>query len=585
MEYKSKNVACQNCKKNFTIAPDDFGFYEKIAVPPPTWCPDCRLQRRLAFRNERTLYKRPCQLCGKDTVSRFDPDKGIVNYCGECWWGDKWDPTDYGQDYDFSKPFFEQWGELLRKVPQFNLITLYNTLVNTNFTNMNHYLKNCYYIFNSDYDERCMYGEEMEHCTDCVDVTMAETTELAYESLNCVKCYQIYYSVDCESSHDIWFSKNLVGCSNCFGCVNLRGQQYCIFNEKYNREDYLKKLEEFDLESYAAVQQIKEEAKKFWLKFPNKYMHGVQNLESSGDYVFNSKYTKNSFIVTGAEHCKYCMWLIVKNNKDCYDFTQFGENNELVYESLCSGKNTYDIIGGINSIEGRQMRYAAYCYNNNSNLFGCISLRNQSYCILNKKYTKEEYEELLPRVVKHMNDMPYVDKKGRTYVFGDFYPTEIAQFDYNETSAQEFFPLTKEEALARGYSWKEEKDRNYKITIEPKKIPDNIKDAREDILKEIIGCEHEGKCKEQCTTAFRITETEYKFYKSKNIPLPHLCPNCRHYQRVLNRNPNKFWHRNCMCGKKHSNHQGKCDIEFETSYAPERPEIVYCEKCYQAEVY
>ena len=104
MKEEIKN--CQNCKKDFTIEPDDFGFYEKIKVPLPTWCPDCRLQRRLAFRNERTFYKRPCDLCGADTLSRFDPDRGIVNYCGECWWSDNWDTTSYGQDYDFSRPFF-----------------------------------------------------------------------------------------------------------------------------------------------------------------------------------------------------------------------------------------------------------------------------------------------------------------------------------------------------------------------------------------------------------------------------------------------------------------------------------------------
>ena len=234
MENQIKN--CQKCKKDFVVEAEDFVFYEKMKVSAPTWCPDCRLQRRLSFRNERSFYKRICELCGKDGLSRFDPEKGIVNYCGECWWGDKWDPTIYGQDYDFSRPFFEQFGELVRKVPQQNLIVRYKTLTNSNFTNMNHYLKNCYYIFNSDYNERCMYGEELEHCTDCLDVTMGETTELAYESLNCIKCYEIYYSVDCESSHDIYFSKNLAGCSNCFGCINLRGQQYCIFNEKFSKD-------------------------------------------------------------------------------------------------------------------------------------------------------------------------------------------------------------------------------------------------------------------------------------------------------------------------------------------------------------
>jgi hypothetical protein len=545
-----------------------------MKVPAPTWCPDCRLQRRLAFRNERALYKRKCDLCGKDTISRFDPEKGIISYCGECWWSDKWNPMSYGQNYDFSKPFFQQWGELLKKVPQFNLITIQSTLIDTNFTNMNHYLKSCYYIFNSDYDERCMYGEEIERCKDCVDVTMTDSTELAYESLNCNKCYQIYYSVDCENSHNIWFSKNISGCSNCFGCMNLRSQQYCIFNEKFSKEDYQKKIAEFKLDSHAVVEDLKKKAAEFWLKFPNKYMHGVKNLNSSGDYIFNSKFVKNSFIVTASEYCKYCMWLIVGGNKECYDFTQFGQNGELVYESLCSGKDAFDIIGGINSLEGRYMKYCGYCYNNNSDLFGCISLRDKQYCILNKQYTKEEYEELLPKIIKHMNDMPYVDKKGRTYVYGDFYPTEISQFNYNETSAQEFFPLTKTEAEAKGYSWKDMKEKNYKIAIESQDLPDSILDVKEDITSQIIGCEHKGECNEQCATAFRITSQEHQFYKSQNIPLPRLCPNCRHYQRTKNRNPIKLFSRNCA----------RCNKEIETSYAPERPEIVYCEQCYQQEV-
>ncbi len=572
---ESQTRQCQNCKKDFIIEPDDFAFYEKMNVPTPTWCPDCRLQRRLMFRNERTLYKRKCDLCDKDTLSRFDLDRGFISYCGECWWSDKWNPLDYGQEYDFSRPFFEQWGELLKKVPQFNLITMHSTLVDTDFVNMNHYLKSCYYIFNSDYDERCMYGEEIEQSKDCLDVTMVDSTELAYDSLNCNKCYKIYYSVDCESSHDIWFSKNLSGCSNCFGCTNLRNQQYYIFNKKFSKEDYQKKIKEYKLDSCKNIKKLIGETSKFWLKFPNKYMHGVKNLNCTGDYIYNSKYVQSSFGVTESEYCKYCMWLIVGGNKECYDFTQFGQKGELVYESLSSGNNSYNIIGGINSLEGRNMTYCGYCYNNNNNIFGCVSLKNQSYCILNKQYTKEEYEALVPRIIQHMNEMPYIDKKGRKYTYGDFYPAEIGQFDYNETSAQEFFPLTKTEAIKQGYSWKEPKEKNYKITINPEDLSDSILDVKDDITSEIIGCEHAGKCNEQCTTAFRIIPQELRFYKSQNIPLPRLCPNCRHYQRVKNRNPIKLWSRKC----------DKCNKNIETSYAPDRPEIVYCEQCYQQEVF
>ena len=56
----SEKKICQNCRGEFTLEPDDFSFYEKIKVPPPTFCFDCRLQRKLAFVNERTLFKRKC---------------------------------------------------------------------------------------------------------------------------------------------------------------------------------------------------------------------------------------------------------------------------------------------------------------------------------------------------------------------------------------------------------------------------------------------------------------------------------------------------------------------------------------------
>ena len=112
---------CQNCKADFTIEPNDFGFYEKIRVPPPTFCPDCRRQRRWAWRNNVSLYNRKCDLCGKSVISIYSPDSGLVIYCNKCWWSDKWDPKSYAMDYDFSRPFFTQFRELLQKVPQIKL--------------------------------------------------------------------------------------------------------------------------------------------------------------------------------------------------------------------------------------------------------------------------------------------------------------------------------------------------------------------------------------------------------------------------------------------------------------------------------
>ena len=62
---------CQQCKKSFEIESEDFDFYEKIGVPAPTFCPECRLIRRLTFRNDRTLYKRTCEMCNNDVISIY----------------------------------------------------------------------------------------------------------------------------------------------------------------------------------------------------------------------------------------------------------------------------------------------------------------------------------------------------------------------------------------------------------------------------------------------------------------------------------------------------------------------------------
>src|SRR3989344_7739052 len=113
----SETRQCQNCKQNFTIEPDDFTFYAKIGVPPPTRCPECRFQRRSAWRNHITLYTRQCELCKKSVVTLYSPESKIVAYCNKCWWSDIWDPKSYGMEYDLSKPFFRQFSELMRRVP------------------------------------------------------------------------------------------------------------------------------------------------------------------------------------------------------------------------------------------------------------------------------------------------------------------------------------------------------------------------------------------------------------------------------------------------------------------------------------
>ena len=143
----------------------------------------------------------------------------------------------------------------------------------------------------------------------------------------------------------------------------------------------------------------------------------------------------------------------------------------------------------------------------------------------------------------------------------------------------------KEEEVKYGFTWKANEKREYISDFKAEDLPDHIKDADESLVGKVIECVHKGECNQQCTEAFKIREDELQFYKKNNVALPRLCPNCRHFERLARRNPLKLWHRQCMCEKSHPHHKSRCEAEFETSYAPERPEVIYCEKCYQQEVY
>ena len=102
---------CKNCSQAFDVASEDQAYYTRIDVPEPTWCPPCREMRRMAWCNEGTLYNRNCDLTGKPIVSEFSPANPRKVYSVQAWWGDGWDPLSYGRDFDFNRPFFEQFHE------------------------------------------------------------------------------------------------------------------------------------------------------------------------------------------------------------------------------------------------------------------------------------------------------------------------------------------------------------------------------------------------------------------------------------------------------------------------------------------
>lgn len=573
----SETRTCQNCKKDFIIEPDDFLFYEKIKVPPPTFCPECRLARKLLWRNERTLFKRVCDLCGKSIISMHKPNSVFPVYCHDCWWGDNWNPLDYSLEYNFDKSFFEQFNELQKRVPRPSSYSTAN--INSEYCNHSAHMKNSYLIFGSWFSEDCGYGQTIMDSKNCWDCIYARKCESCYKSTDLTICNQLFFSRQCHSCIDSYFIFDCRNCQNCIFSYNLRNKKYHILNKPVSKEEYEKTKEEI-LSNRTSLKQAMEKFERLIKETAiHKYMIGEKNNNVSGEFISNSKNVHKSYYIDNGENEKY----VVRGGigqKDTMD--GFGTHSgELCYET-----NNIDFSSkcffSLNGEHNVNSNYLVDC-DHLSDSFGCISVHKNEYCILNKKYSKEEYKEFLPKIIKSMNENLYTDKRGIVYGYGEFFPPEISPFYYNETIAQEWFPLDKEKAKILGYSWKDDKDeKSYMPTILGKQLPGNIKEIDESILSEIILCESwdkniEQALKNSCTKAFRITKDELSFYKKYNIPLPSKCFNCRYFEMFLKRNLLGSYHRTCM--------KEGCNNEFETSYSPDRPEIVYCGKCYQQEVY
>ena len=567
MEYKSETKQCQSCKKDFTIEPEDFGFYEKMQVPPPTWCPECRMIRRFSFQNTWNLYWRNCNKCGKKTLSMFPVEDKTKIFCQSCWWADYWDGTEYAMDYDPKRPFWEQLKELFEKTPYTALTSEYNTLKNSEYSNALAWSKDCYLVFWADFCDNVYYSSILNGLKHSLDCIRGWESELCYDCIGFIKHYRVFFSDECDDCLDVWFSRNCYGCTNCIGCVNLRGASNYIFNIKYSPEEYQKKAREFQLDSWKNLRNLEKEARGFWLSKPYREYHGHSlNRNVNGEYTFQSRDTKEGYIVNYADHCKWCQFITVSSSKDCWDYSGWGNNAELIYESSVVGENSSSVSFCVECWP--DSLNLQYCYYNitGKNNFGCVNLKRKQYCILNKQYTKEEYEKLREKIIEDMKKNPYIDKLGRKYCYGEFFPPEFSKFPYNKSNAMKFFPKTKEEALAGGYDWYDKGDAVYDATINADSLPDKIKDTEESILKEIIKCQ-------KCGNGYRITKGEFDLLRKMNLPIPHWCPKCRENERFDRMTKPGLHDRACA----------KCGVKIRTPYEPEDPRIVYCVKCYQGE--
>ena len=529
---------------------------KKFFIPGPTLCPDCRMQRRLCFRNERKLYRRKCDFTGKSIVALYSPESSYKVYSQDVWWSDKWDPLSYGRDFDFSRPFFEQFDELWHQVPLVSLWVIQSE--NADYNNNCFNLKDCYLTINTDRCERTYYSYRSDSCADCMDCTAIYEAQLCYECIDCVKIYNCYFCKDVDNSNDCYFSTDLKGCKNCFGCHGLRNKENFIFNKQVTPEAW-RNYFNFLHFTPSKIEEYGRQSRGIYLQVPKRPFHMLNCQNSSGEYLHDCKNVTESYDIAGGEDDRYCNYMPFET-KDILD-TYALASAELCYEVIGGGFDIYHSAFLLNSSYGPTYSYyCVQCVNGTKNCFGCVGLKKREYCILNKQYTKSEYERLVSKIIEHMKSIGE---------YGEFFPPKISPFGYNEVVANYNYPIKKEEARRRGWKWSDyEAEIKADKTILARRLPDSIADVPDDILNWAIVCEVSGK-------PFKIIPQELKFYRKLGLPIPRCHPDVRDVNRMNFRNPPQFFPRKCA----------KCQSDIQTTYAPERQETVYCEDCYLQEIY
>ncbi len=538
------NHTCTHCSSVFTIPEEDRLLLERLSptfsgikhsIPLPTFCSQCRFQRRLSFRNAKHLYRRKSDLSGKQIVSMYSANKPYLVYDQDEWWGDSWDALSFGREFDFNKTFAEQFSKLNTAVPHMSLNT--KNVENSYYTNFTLNQKNCYLIFGGANNEDCFYGYFVSSSKDCVDCLSIFNCELCYEGIASEGCYNCQYFLNCRHCTDCFLVEECSSCSNCMLCFGLHRKEYHYLNEPVGKKRYEEIKKDLENLTSARLQELKNQFANLKKTLPHRASKIYASETCSGDMIFQSKNCHTCFDTLLSEDCKYlCFSPRCLNSMDATFNSP--EGVELCYE-VCSTVGSLSSMATFHSWYNHQTYYSIECHNC-KNLFGCVGLKFKEYCILNKEYSPAEYEKKVSQIISHMK---------KTNEWGEFFPTWISLFGYNETIAAEYFPLTKSEVLQKKWTWHEKEEK-----LEGDEVLQSNKTLHCKVSKK----------------PYKLTPQEIAFYQRLNIPHPEECFDVRHEKRQQQRTPRKLWKRSCS----------KCSAAIETTYAENRPETVYCDRCY-----
>lgn len=336
-------------------------------------------------------------------------------------------------------------------------------------------------------------------------VMVRDWCENIYWSKAIIKSYNIFYSKYIVNSSQIWFSTNLIWCHDCIFCDDLENKSYCINNIEYSPQEYKKEKQKI-------------------LKQKNKFIEYYKSLKNESKN-FNSKNTKWIFCIHSENIENGYFSYRVENARNIY-FVWDKNGRKNVLDTFWSDEVWYGNIYGCSNIWSAENVYFCdciiwqklyYCFNciNCSYCLWCIGLKNEQFCILNKKYSKEDRFEMVNKIFLQMEQNWILWKSFPWYINPLYFNDTVANLINNDFNQKE---LEKE--------WYLRRNKNIKVDI-----PDWLEKIKTSDLNKFQWYDTNWKRRinseilekiiiDRKWNYYRIVKMEYNFLAKYKLPLP-----------------------------------------------------------------
>ncbi len=510
---------------------------EQHGIPYLDLAPEERLRALLAHRNDRRLYRRTCDETGEALISAYPVECGYRIVKSSIWWGDSWEALDYGFEPQIGESFFAQFAKLQRMVPREG-----TTVINAENCEYNSHVresKNCYLCSLAFLSEGLLYCYWSVKSRDVLDGFYCSDCELCARCRYVTQCYQCVELYDSSNCSECYFSSELHGCTHCLCCTNLSNKKYQIRNQACSPEDFAREVSQVLNGERERYHHAVSELTQARAQAPRRAQHSLRCEDVIGDHLFNSK---------RAYHC-----FDLRDGEACYNNTNGGGFS--VAHGYSVGFPISDhVFSSVTIRSSSEIFFCSNCWNSHAlwycdgcvnckECFGCAGLKHKQFCFFNRQYTPDAYRTLVSRWRLRMLELGE---------WGLFFPIELSPYAYDESAAQDFFPLSPQEIRDRGWRVSPQKETAAHERMTPQKHTPGVRYCS------------------SCGQAFKVVPREQSLSAQLGVPENQECPDCRLTVRFAERAPYQLEERACA----------RCGEKVLTPLSAAAAPVLWCEPCF-----